>query len=1071
MILTDQQSSIAHTFTLTVSSALSFVTQSLNSCFPGVACSNQIVAAGGIPPYTFSVPANTNLGGLTLSASGLLSGTPTSAGSINVPVILTDQQGSLTHTFIQPVIANLVVTTGSLPGGTVGVNYGATLLAAGGQQPYTWSVAGGSLPPGLSLDSLSGNIYGTPSTAGSFSFSVQAADGPQTSPSQPLSIAIAAAPVIPPITITSPAQLTAGVSGIAYSQPLTATGGNSQYTWTVTAGALPAGLSLASNGTIAGTPTTAQTATFTATVNDTAGDPAASAGFTIIVAGPTTVSLVTPNPLPNGAVGVNYNYAIQVVGGTPPYFYSISAGQVPPGLTFNETNGTLNGTPTVKGSFGIVLNVSDSGTAPVGVQSVGVQSDGVQAGSPAPKSARASTSSNYTIQIAGPGDFQITTPQNLPNATLGVSYSTIFAASGGNAPYQWKLVDGTLPTGLTLSSAGAITGSPTQSGLASLVVQATDSKGNVATGSFLLQIINPNVPAVTPFPPLPPGIVGQAYQAGFTGVGGHIPYTWSVYSGTLPPGVTLNPQTGALSGPPAQVGNYPFTVEVTDSRQATGAQAFSIVVNALTLQITPTQIPVGITNVPYSLALNVTGGTAPYNWSLSAGGLLTGFTINPATGAIAGTPTVAGSYTFTISVIDSNFGLALETYQLTVQAPNVSLSVATTSVPAGTVGASYDYGLTAANSTPPLNWTVYSGTLPPGIQLMSASGALVGTPTTAGSYPFTAQVTDSTTATAQASFTLLVNPAPLTIVTTSLPGGAVATAYSQTVTSSGGTGAIAWSVSKGTLPAGLALAGTTGTISGTPTAIASYSFTLEATDSKGVTAQQAFTVSIAGPPPAPAITLSGLPATSQPGNQPVVTITLASPYPLPIVVTASLSIAPNPGNTTDLMFANGTRTTQLTIPAGATTATVAFQTGTLPGTIQFSLGLSAAGVSITPAAPPEASTVIAATAPVISSVAVTSTATGLQVTVNGTSTTLDMKSATFTFTPAAGATLQTSTVTVDVSTLFAAWYASSASLATGSQFSLTVPFTITGNVSTIASVSVTLTNSVGTSAAVSANVP
>jgi hypothetical protein len=229
-------------------------------------------------------------------------------------------------------------------------------------------------------------------------------------------------------------------------------------------------------------------------------------------------------------------------------------------------------------------------------------------------------------------------------------------------------------------------------------------------------------------------------------------------------------------------------------------------------------------------------------------------------------------------------------------------------------------------------------------------------------------------------------------------------------------------------------------------------------------------VNIAGPPPAPAITLSGLPGTSKPGDQPVVTITLAGPYPLPIQVTATLSITPSAAGT-DLMFANGTRTTQITIPANTTTATLTFQTGTLPGTIQLSLALSAAGVNITPSVPPTATTVIAAAVPVISSVTVTTTAAGIQVTVVGTSTTLDMKTATFQFTPSAGATLQTTSVTVDVSSLFAAWYQNPASLATGSQFSLTMPFTVSGSVSDIASVTVTLTNSAGTSAPAGANVP
>jgi hypothetical protein len=145
--------------------------------------------------------------------------------------------------------------------------------------------------------------------------------------------------------------------------------------------------------------------------------------------------------------------------------------------------------------------------------------------------------------------------------------------------------------------------------------------------------------------------------------------------------------------------------------------------------------------------------------------------------------------------------------------------------------------------------------------------------------------------------------------------------------------------------------------------------------------------------------------------------------------------------------------------------------GTLAGTIQVSLDLVAAGVDITPSVAPTASTKIVAAAPVIKTVTVTRTSSGLQVTVVGLSTTLDMKTAAFHFTPASGATLTTSDISVDVSAQFAAWYQSAASQPTGSQFSFSIPFTITGSVSTINSVTVTMTNSVGASNAVTAIVP
>jgi hypothetical protein len=153
--------------------------------------------------------------------------------------------------------AKLRVTTKSLPSGQVGVAYAQTLAATGGKGDYSWSTTAGSLPDGLSL-APAGGISGVPTTVGPNNFRVQVTDSANATATQALSIAVDP----PPLSITT-TSLPGGTVGAAYSQTLAASGGAGGNSWTTTAGALPAGLTLASNGTISGTPTAAGTANFT----------------------------------------------------------------------------------------------------------------------------------------------------------------------------------------------------------------------------------------------------------------------------------------------------------------------------------------------------------------------------------------------------------------------------------------------------------------------------------------------------------------------------------------------------------------------------------------------------------------------------------------------------------------------------------------------------------------------------------------------------------------------------------------------------------------------------------------
>ncbi len=678
--------------------------------------SQTLSASGGAGPYTFAVSAGALPAGLTLSGAGVLSGTSNQVGTFNVTVTAADTNGQTGSRAYTLTIAAPVLTMTPPPGtlnAPYGVAYTQAFTASGGSGSYAYAVTG-TLPAGLGF---SGNtISGTPTAPGSYPITVTATDTQLTGTGAPFSIAQNYTIEVPaPVIVVNPATLPNPTAGAAYSQAITATGGVAPYSFGVTAGALPSGIALASDGTLSGTSFEVGTFNFTVTATDANGQ-SASRAYTVTIAAPVLTMTPPPGTL-NAPYGAAFSQAFVASGSPGPYSYTLT-GTLPAGLGFSGN--TISGTPTAPGSYPITVTATDTRLTGAG--------------------APFSLAQNYTIEVPAPSI--VVDPATLPDTTAGQAYSATLSATGGAAPYAFAVTSGALPTGLALAADGTLGGTTTASGTFAFTVTATDANGQAGSRAYT---VNVAVPALTLTPTtLPNGTAGTAYSQTLTVSGGIAPYTTTL-TGTLPTGLAFDAATRTFSGTPTQAGTFTFSVTVTDSTGGTPAtvtNSYTLTIASPAITLTPATLPAGTAGVAYSQTFGASGGIAPYTFAVSSGALPAGLTLTSA-GVLSGTPTAAGTFNFSVTVTDRTTGTpgtATNAYTLVISAPTIVVNPAT--LPAATQSLAYSQQLTATGGTAPYTFAVSTGTLPAGLTL-STSGLLSGTPTTAGTFAFTVRATDA----------------------------------------------------------------------------------------------------------------------------------------------------------------------------------------------------------------------------------------------------------------------------------------------------------------------------------------
>jgi hypothetical protein len=361
-----------------------------------------------------------------------------------------------------------------------------------------------------------------------------------------------ACPAASTLTIATKTLPTGYVNSV-YSQLLNATGGSGTgYSWSVTSGKLPKGIALiATSGLLHGTPTASSSVTLTFKVKDSAGN-TASAKLVLSIAPALTI---TTKSLPIGYVSSTYSATLAATGGTSKgYSWSVRTGSLPSGVKLSAA-GVLSGKPGAAGTFSVTFQVKDS------LLHV--------------------AAAKLTLTVKPALAIKIS---SLSEAYDGSPYSATLVATGGSGTgFKWSPASGSLPKGLTLSTAGKISGQPTEAGSSTFSVEVKDSAGNAAKAPFKL-VVGPQL-VIASAGPLPVGYADSNYSFTFTASGGSGKgYVWTTKS-TLPQNMVLS-KTGILSGTTPAADTVTLTIVVTDSAKNKASAEFKLIIDATTSQCT-----------------------------------------------------------------------------------------------------------------------------------------------------------------------------------------------------------------------------------------------------------------------------------------------------------------------------------------------------------------------------------------------------------------------------------------------------------------------------------------------------
>ncbi len=530
-------------------STLAITTSSLSGGIVGQPYNQALQANGGTTPYVWTVaPGSTIAAGLSLSSAGILTGNPTESKTMTFQV---SDSGSPPQVRQRALSLNLrdVLTILDLvpldPPQLRRTYSGLIRINGAGDASFNWQIKSGSLPTGLSLRDNANNavtsgvepvipVRGTPTAAGSFSFTLQASDNGQPAQTTTKTFTITAIDV-PDILTQSPLPL--GLINTPYSAAMQWIGGAPPFTWS-TNFPLQQGLQLDSQtGAITGIPTESGTRQGIFKVTDSANPPQTGTATIAITVNPALS--FTQTTLPDAVLPQDYVHDLPFVGGLPPYSMVLTNGTLPPGLTpLPSGNAGITGIPTTLGTFNFRLKITDAETPPVSVQQ------------------------DFSIRV---NPLLVIQEKNrsLVGGVLGMPYTFQFHATGGLLPLHWEFNGAFPPPDFTLDPvSGFLSGTPSILGFRGIGIRLSDSSSppQVVLGGGDLQIYDV-VKILTTV--LPKVASGASLTVPLIGSGGTAHFVWSIQTGSLPTGFSLT-SAGSITGQSIQTGQFPFTVRLFD---------------------------------------------------------------------------------------------------------------------------------------------------------------------------------------------------------------------------------------------------------------------------------------------------------------------------------------------------------------------------------------------------------------------------------------------------------------------------------------------------------------------------